>query len=120
MTQVSRPLISGVAAACFALSVFTWGTMPGCAAPAHSASAHAHHAEHLSHVVSEPSTVPEKAQCFVHLCCVLVAASTLATQATARLSSPERAYGLTASDNFVLVRPAHTLPFAHAPPSRFI
>jgi hypothetical protein len=108
-----RPLLSAVVAGCFALSAITWGTMPGCAfaaspPPAHAAAGHGESHQHPDQ--------PGPVHCVVHLCCVQVTTPPVAAVATARLTAPDRSVGLLPAIVFVLVRPSHTLPFAHAPP----
>jgi len=109
--------LSGLLTACFALSAFTWGSMPGCASAAGLAEAHAsqeHHRAH--HHQSDQKGQPSSPKCFVHLCCVQLATPTGTAQATAHHTAPERGLGFIAASRIVPVRPSHILPFAHAPP----
>ena len=116
--SLRRSVLSAVVAACFALSAFSWGSMPGCAAPASTPAAHGGHEHGGQHDHSgRAGTLPGTNQCSVHLCCLQVAGPTPETSARARLSNPARAPGLVAANLFVPLRPSHSLPFAHAPPS---
>jgi hypothetical protein len=112
-----RPLFSAVVAGCFALSAITWGTMPGCVVPTDPAAAQAAPGHEKSHQhPAQPGKLPGSVHCIVHLCCVQVTTPPATAVATARLTAPDRSVGLVPAIVFVLVRPSHTLPFAHAPP----
>lgn len=116
-----RPFVSALVAACFALSAITWGTMPGCTAPAPAPSAHSgsgHPASHDHH--ANPGQVPGTPQCLVHLCCLQLATLSSREPASERLSEPARAAGFLGKARVVHARPSHTLPFAHAPPHSIV
>jgi hypothetical protein len=111
-----RSLVSAVSTACFALSVITWGRMPGCVAGFGLSSTHAAHQE-TSHQHPDPSgKLPTSGNCFVHLCCLQLVAPAVAGPAPVRSSTPARVGELHPAAVLVVLRPAHTLPFAHAPP----
>jgi hypothetical protein len=112
-----RSSISAVVTACFALSAITWGTMPGCVVAANQPPSHAAHGHGESHQPpDQPGKLPGAVHCVVHLCCIQLTTPAAANVAPARLSTPDRTAGLLPAVVFVLVRPSHTLPFAHAPP----
>lgn len=111
-----RSLLSGVIAACFALSAITWGTMPGCVVATKAPAAHAAQEPGTSDQHSKHSgKLPASAACLVHLCCLQLATPGSVAVAPLRVSAPARATGLVAVTVF-FHRPSHTLPFAHAPP----
>jgi hypothetical protein len=112
-----RSLVCATVTLCFALSAFTWGSMPGCAVPAstpaaHTAQGHGTHHDHSGKVGS----LPGSDQCTVHLCCLQLTGPTRDASTPVRLSTPEQGSGLVAATFFVPLRPSHSLPFAHAPP----
>jgi hypothetical protein len=112
-----RPLLSAVVAGCFALSAITWGTMPGCVVAASPPTAHAApgHGESHQHP-NQPGKLPRSVHCLVHLCCIQLTTPATASITSTRLSPPDRTARLLPAIVFVLVRPSHSLPFAHAPP----
>ena len=116
-----RSSLSALVAACFAASSVTWGNLPGCATAANLPAAHtaAGHGESHQHP-DQPGKVPGSVHCVVHLCCIQLITPAAAHIASARLTPPDRTVGLLPAVVFVLVRPSHTLPFAHAPPPALV
>ena len=121
LTPSLRSLLSAVLAVCFAQSAMAWGRMPECAGPA-GGSPSAHHASsHGDHASGAPSRehrgrTPANQACVVHLCCAHLAPQAPVTLGAARLSDARANAGLVAVSANVVLRPAHSLPFAHAPP----
>ncbi|HZN97494.1 MAG TPA: hypothetical protein VFB61_07195 [Gemmatimonadales bacterium] len=116
LKRLVRSTLAGLVSLCFAYSAITWGSMPGCVVSA-GQSVHDSHGGGRSHQHSAGSDHrPVTTQCLVHLCCVQLAspAGDLSTQL--RIATPDRATGPVLVSQLVRVRPAHTLPFAHAPP----
>jgi hypothetical protein len=112
-----RSLLAAIVTASFALSAITWGTMPGCVVATNAQAAHAAHGQGTSHQhAGQPGKLPGTIHCFVHLCCVQLTTPASVTLAAARLSNPDRDARPLPAIVFVLVRPSHTLPFAHGPP----
>jgi hypothetical protein len=117
MRSSLRCLLSAAVAACFALSAFTWGWMPGCAPAAAVSAAHGihGHAAHASHA-HQPGVQQGNNGCTVHLCCIQLATTSADHTESGRFSHPERGTGSVAATPFVLLRASHSLPFAQAPP----
>jgi hypothetical protein len=111
-----RSTLSALVTACFALSAITWGRMPGCANGTGTASPQVAHYGTPHQHPDHSGRLPATAQCFVHLCCLQLTAPSSATPLSARLSEPQRLTAELPATVFVPVRPAHVLPFAHAPP----
>ena len=107
-----RSLVSAVVAACFALSVASWGRPPECAshavAPGHHQGSHAPSGQHDQRPASQT--------CTVHLCCAHLAHEPPAALAAERLADAPAAAGFIGATTAPVTRPAHALPFAHAPP----
>jgi hypothetical protein len=118
LKRLTSSTLAGLITLCFAYSAITWGSMPGCAGSA-SQSVHEPHGGGTSHQHA-PSSDPQPGtdQCFVHLCCVQLAspAGDLSTQV--QVVGAERSTAPVLVSQLIPVRPAHTLPFAHAPPTR--
>jgi hypothetical protein len=114
-----RSTLSVLVTTCFALSAITWGSMPGCMSTESGVpAAHVAHGQGASHHHAKtPGNLPGAIHCFVHLCCIQLTAPATATIGPAGLASSDRSLGPISAVAFVLVRPSHTLPFAHAPPS---
>jgi hypothetical protein len=110
-----RSTCSALITACFALSVVTWGWMPGCTFQTPS-SAHAIHAHGQQPGHSHAGGLPGSNGCTVHLCCIQLAGTGADTWGSGRLTLAEKAGGPVAESSFVKLRPSHSLPFAHAPP----
>lgn len=127
-----RSLRPAVLAACFAQSAIGWGGMPQCANPgggspsAYSASGHSDHASGAPSSEHHGGTPPNQA-CLVHRCCAHLAPQAPVALGAQRLSdgwaaagfaavSPRCRRGVAAVWPNLVLRPAHRLPFAHAPP----
>ncbi len=107
-----RSLVSAVVAACFALSAAGWVGPRECAS--HPATpAHGHQQQHEHHQQQSPAGQA----CAVHLCCAHLAPEAPASLAAERLTEARAHAGLDPAAAIVARRPAHALPFAHAPPS---
>jgi hypothetical protein len=106
-----RSAIFAFVTACFALSAFMWGSMPGCINPADAVEAHAHH--HSGDEGEQPSST----KCVVHLCCVQLASPGSVLVIPDHVSAPESSAGFVAAGGYIPVRPSHILPLAHAPPT---
>jgi hypothetical protein len=109
-------LVSAVATACFAWSSITLGALPGCTAPGSPAQATQQHEPSHQHPHRPGNDAPAPLHCVVHLCCVQLTAPPTATLAAADFLVPDGAAGFAAVKVSSAVRPAHVLPFAHAPP----
>jgi hypothetical protein len=109
-----RSAISTLITACFALSVVSWGWMPGCVIQTATPAAHAHgsHPDH-SH---QSGNLPGSNQCTVHLCCLQLGGTAQDSWSSGRLGLAERSAGPVGKNAFIRLRPSHSLPFAHAPP----
>jgi hypothetical protein len=114
----ARKLTCAWITACFAYAAITWGSMPGCTSPASQSDHHSSHQSASHHHTSRSDQGPAPVQCFIHLCCVQLAtpAGTLAT--SVKIALPDRADQALLHSQLVPIRPAHSLPFAHAPPTR--
>jgi hypothetical protein len=106
-----RTLVSAVVSACFALSVANWGRPAVCASHALTGSGH-HQGSHPAGKHDQPASQT----CAVHLCCAHLSAEPPTALAADRLSGAPTSTGLTAATAIPAARPAHALPFAHAPP----
>ncbi len=110
-----RSLLSSVVAASFAFSAMAWGTMPECRVqgmPGHGGT-HDRPAQH--HSPHHPA--PASQSCAAHLCCAHVSPQTsvaLALGHSATVATDARLAAAAEAPR----RPAHTLPFAQAPPQR--
>jgi hypothetical protein len=101
---------------CFAYSAITWGSMPGCVGASqlvhdgHGGSTHQHPpgADHQ----------PASGQCAVHLCCVQLSTPARDLSTQLHVAAAERSAAAVLVSQLIPIRPAHTLPFAHAPPTR--
>lgn len=112
-----RSLLSTAVAGCFALSAITWGSMPGCVVTANPPTTHAAPGQEKSHQHSDqPGKLPGSVHCVVHLCCVQLTTPAVAKVAPAGVAIADQAAGFLPAIVFVLVRPSHSLPFAHGPP----
>jgi hypothetical protein len=106
-----RSLVSAVMAACFALSVASWGRPAECAGHSIAAGHHDSHdpsGRHHEH--------PSGRGCAVHLCCAHLVLESPVALAADRLADAAATAGVTAAPGVPLTRPAHVLPFAQAPP----
>ena len=113
MRTVSRSVLAAILAACFTLSAFTWGSMPGCVQQAGTSAAHAAHVHNAQGMHSTGS--PASNHCTVHLCCIQLSGTPSEPGSAGQLTSAQQGTGPTAT-GFVLLRPSHTLPFAQGPP----
>jgi hypothetical protein len=111
-----RSTLSALVTACFALSVVTWGWMPGCVLPAATQAADASHAHEAHGGHSHSGSSPLSSKCAVHLCCLQLGAPGHSHWTSPRLAAGEQGSGPVAENAFVSLRPSHSLPFAHAPP----
>ena len=112
MKTVPRSVLAAILAACFALSAFTWGLMPGCVQQA-GTSAHAAHV-HAAHGMHSSGS-PASNQCSVHLCCIQLSGTPSEAASVGQLTSTQQNSGPVGT-GVVLLRPSHTLPFAQGPP----
>src|SRR5215210_7901142 len=77
---VLRSLVSSLVAGSFALSAFTWGSIPRCSASPSTTAAHSIHKHSANHNPAiGMGALPGSAECSVHLCCVQVAGPTPGT-----------------------------------------
>ena len=106
-----RSFISTIVATCFAISVASWGRPLECAS--HGLGGE-HQGAHIP--AGKHDQRPVGQACAVHLCCAHLTPEPRAALAATRLSEAPVAVGLTAASAVPLARPAHALPFAHAPP----
>jgi hypothetical protein len=117
-----RSLLSAVVTASFALSAMAYGTMPLCptqhAGEAETVHAAAHHHPQPTH--SHESGKPPSQGCAVHLCCIHLALQPRPSLGPVQLSSGSVHSGLAPAGSITPERPAHSLPFAHAPPSPLV
>lgn len=105
-----RSLVSAVVAACFYLGGVAGSGMSGCAPP----QGHDHGATH-----GQPDQGGQSSRgthCVVHLCCADMAPQPPVALGTVPLGPAIRDVGLAATAAVSTERPAHSLPFAHAPP----
>jgi hypothetical protein len=116
LKSLVRSVLSAVIAACFALSALTLGAMPGCVTTANN-TGHGHSASH-SH--QEGGHLPSTAHCSVHLCCANLATPVVPALAFGRSFAAHQASGFAAVSSRPESRPAHFLPYAHAPPHALI
>jgi hypothetical protein len=112
-SSLARSVVCAVVAACFALSALTYGATPVCSMPAHDTPAHGHSASH-SH--QQGGQLPGAAHCSVHLCCANLATPVVSSLALGRSFAAHQANGFDPVSSRPESRPAHFLPFAHAPP----
>jgi hypothetical protein len=115
-TLLVRSVFSAVVAACFALSALTLGAMPGCATAASDAQPASAHGHSSSHGHPHGGQLPGAAHCPLHLCCANLATPVVSTLAVGRSFASQQAIGFVAASIIPHSRPAHLLPFAHAPP----
>jgi hypothetical protein len=121
LKRIAGSSLAGLVTMCFAYSAITWGSMPGCATSAsHSVHAPAHESGSSHQHASGTDHQPAQAQCLVHLCCVQLTTPADHVSAPVRIALPGRAAALLLVSQLIPVRPAHTLPFAHAPPTALI
>ena len=113
MKTVLRSGLGAILTTCFALSAFTWGSMPGCVQQPGTSAAHAAHVHNAHGMHSSGS--PASNQCSVHLCCIQLSGAPSEPGSSGHLTSAHQGSGPTAT-GFVLLRPSHTLPFAQGPP----
>src|SRR3954464_5803964 len=113
MKTVPRSVLAAILAACFALSAFTWGSMPGCVQQPGTSSAHAAH-DHSAHGMHS-SGVPAANQCSVHVCCIQLVGAPSEPGSSGHLTSAQQGSG-PAATGFGLLRPLHTVPFPPGPP----
>jgi len=113
MKTVPRSVLAAILAACFALSAFTWGSMPGCVQQAGTSATHTAHVHNAHGMHSSGS--PASTQCSVHLCCMQLSGTPSETGSVGQLTSAQQNSGPVGT-GFVLLRPSHTLPFAQGPP----
>jgi hypothetical protein len=107
-----RSLVSTIVTACFAISVASGGQPVECASHAVGGG----HQQHAHAPSGKPDQRPAAQACAVHLCCAHLAAAPSPAMAAERLGEAPVAVGLTAATAVPPTRPAHSLPFAHAPP----
>jgi hypothetical protein len=109
---MARSLVSAVMLAGFALIVASWGRPVECASHPVAAGHHQRSPEssggHQQRPVSQG--------CAVHLCCAHLAPESPVALAAERLGEAPATVGFTAATAIPVTRPAHVLPFAHAPP----
>src|SRR6476659_4645186 len=113
MKTVLRSGLAAILTTCFALSAFTWGSMPGCVQQPGTSAAHAAHGPDAHGMHSSGS--PASNQCSVHLCCLQLTGVVGEVAAPGHLTPAHQCSG-PAGTGFVLLRPSHTLPFAQGPP----
>jgi hypothetical protein len=114
-----RSLVSSVLAACFTLSVMAWGTMSEC--PAQAMGAGGHGSAHAPmHSGGHRGQAPGAQGCSVHLCCAHLSPQAQVSLALRRTSTLVADAGFAAVSTAAPRRPAHSLPFAHAPPHRTV
>ncbi len=109
-----RSLVSAVVAACFYLGGVAGSGMSGCALP----QGHGHGATH-----GHPGQGGQSSggtHCVVHLCCADMAPEPPVALGTVPLGPAGRDAGLAATATVFIGRPAHSLPFAHAPPRSIV
>jgi len=110
-----RSLLSAALTACFALSALTWGSMATCAI---AGAEHGAPGDHASHRHSHgPHGAPGNQACLVHLCCAHLAVQPSTPSVVGRLAVTSSDPGFTPGPAIGVSRPAHSLPFAHAPPA---
>src|SRR3954463_1680908 len=108
-------ILSAFVTACFALSVLTRAAMPGCiAAPESGPAIHAPAAHH-DHQHDREHSSGKQSQCPMHLCCANASASPIALVSVPVLFPALQSSGFVALSSILDARPAHFLPFAHAP-----
>jgi hypothetical protein len=116
LKRLASSTLAALVTLCFAYSAITWGSMSACAGQA-SQSVHDSHGGGTSHQHTSGSDHgPAAAKCFVHLCCVQLATPAGDFSTQVRTAGPDRASAPQLVSQLVPVRPAHSLPFAHAPP----
>jgi hypothetical protein len=108
-----RQLFSAVVVFSFGLSTLTLGATPFCATSGPDAPAHGHSA---SHDQPQGGQQPGSAHCAVHLCCANMSTPVLSTLGIGRSFAAHPAGGFAAVSSAPESKPAHLLPFAHAPP----
>jgi hypothetical protein len=102
---------------CFAYSAITWGSMPGCTVSADEAFHHPAHGGSSHQHTTGSDQAPAPVQCFVHLCCVQLTTPTDYIGPVVRVALPKHTAAPVLVTQLIPIRPAHTLPFAHAPPT---
>ena len=117
LKRLAGSTLAGLVTLCFAYSAITWGSMPGCARSS-SQSVHDSQGDTSHQHAPGSDHRPVTFQCLVHLCCVQLATPAGGLSAQLRVTAPEGATAPVLVSQLVSVRPAHTLPFAHAPPTR--
>jgi len=118
-SRVTNPigrLASGLIALCFAWSALTWGSMPGCAGASGLDAVHGEHTGSSHHHGLGSGHRPASPQCSIHLCCAQAATPAGYQPDLVRIAIPELAGASVPLSKFFPDRPAHILPFAHAPP----
>jgi hypothetical protein len=109
-----RSLVSAVVAACFYLGGVAGSGMSGCA----PSQGHDHGATH-----GHPGQGGQSSggtHCVVHLCCADMAPQPPVALGTVPMGAATRDAGLGATAAVSTRRPAHSLPFAHAPPRSIV
>jgi hypothetical protein len=117
LKRLARSTLAGWVTLCFAYSAITWGSMPGCVASP-GQSVHDAHGDRSHQHAPGSDHRPTTVQCFVHLCCVQLATPARDLSTQIHVAAPEGAAAPLLVSQLVPVRPAHILPFAHAPPTR--
>ena len=115
-TPLLRSVFSAVSAACFALSALTLGGMPDCATTAAEAQPTSAHGQGSSPGHPHGGQLPGTAHCALHLCCANLATPVVSSLACGRSFAAPQTIGLSSTFIIAASRPAHLLPFAHAPP----
>jgi hypothetical protein len=116
LTPLVRSVFSAVVAACFALNALTLGAMPGCATAASDPQSTSAHGHGSSQGHSHGGQLPGAGHCRLHLCCANVATPVVPILALGRMFAAQQIVGFVAAPLISDSRPAHLLPYAHAPP----